>query len=82
MNLISETYYSYKMREYTLMVLQEYTIIFHELGLRGLVACGQHDVYNFFGVFCYMCLKTWSCYLKTHVEIRISEKVCGNGCNV
>ena len=26
----------------------------------------------------YMCLKIENCYLKTFVEIRVGEKVCGN----
>ena len=29
-----------------------------------------------------MCLKIENCYLKTFVEIRVSEKVCGNTCLV
>ena len=30
----------------------------------------------------YMCLKTENCCLKTFVEIRMGEKVCGNAWNV
>ena len=32
---------------------------------------------NFRSVW-YMCLKTENCYLKTFVEIRVGEKMCGN----